>query len=495
MTKIIALITLCFSLSLQIVAKDNYTKQEKAAIKVLKKLYKPERIELHRPYSDFKYYEIVTKDYRYMIADSTGNVILPQSQSLDDAFKYPVKFTKRHKKGYANYRGKGRGAQTVKAYYTENKDAFMTQKSIGGGSCEYKFYSVDGNLMAEFDGKIEDANSSPVYISKDLLGGYGLLSLDGSVILPNDYSTIIVDPDGLCSLSQIKDGIERCGGFCFSDKTTISVPCDFYSVIFDDHNSCWNVQIHVFDSIMTYKDESVYDVRFLDEGQRLYELQEYDNVRKFYSLNADSSSWAKFYIGASYYSEALCALESFEECKSILERSYNKDDRSIASSMRNHFSEVKTKFALSDQSLKAYLENDNRYASHANEMLYTITSFRTEEVTNKESMNLTIADFERRCSEYEQEQREAYRRELEQQRLNIERQKLNEQRLAREQKEREIRMRQKAEIERKQREAKKKEEEKKKGQKDQNQTTQQQPKPQNLSRWRYQQSDIPRTNR
>lgn len=495
MNKTITLILLCFLLSLQIVAKDNYTKQEKAAIKVLKKRYKPEKIELHRPCSDFMYYEIITKDYRYMIADSIGNVILPQSQSSDDAFNHPVKFTKRHNKGYASYRGKGRGAQTVKAYYTDNQDVFLTQKSIGGGSCEYKFYNVDGKLIAEFDGKIEEANSSPVYISKDLLGGYGLLSLDGSVILTNDYSSITVEPDGLCSISQIKDGIDRFGGFCFSDKTSISVPCDFFSAVFNDHNLCWDVQVHVFDSIMTYKEGLSYEIQFLDDGQRLYELQQYENVRKFYSLNAGSSPWAKFYIGASYYSEALCAFESFEDCKSIIESSYNKDDRNIASSMRNHFNEVKTKFDLAEQSLKAYLEYDNRYSFHANEMLYAITSFHSEERTNKESIDLAIADFERRCSEYEQEQREAYRRELEQQRLNIERQKLYEQRLAREQKERELRMRQKAEMERKQREAKKKEEEKKKSQNNQNQSTQQQPQTQNMSRWRYQQSDIPRINR
>lgn len=491
MNRIITLILLYFSLSLQIVAKDNYTKQEKLAIKVLKKLYKPEKIELHRPYSDFKYYEITTKDNNYMIADSTGNVVLPKSQSINDAFKYPVKFIKRHKKGYASYRGKDRGARPVKAYYPDNKDVFMTQKSIGGGSCEYKFYNVDGKLMAEFEGKIEEAKSSPVYICKNLLGDYGLLSLDGSAILPNDYSSIIVEPDGLCSISQMKDGTDRYGGFCFSDKTTISVPCDFYSVVFDDHDSCWNVQIHVFDSIMTYKDELSYDIRFLDEGQRLYELQQYEKVRKFYSLNADSSSWAKFYIGASYYSEALCAFESFEECKSILDKSHNKDDRNIASSMRKHFSEVETKFALSEQSLKAYLENDNKYASHAKEMLYAITSFRTEKVTNSESLIHTITDFEQRCYEYEQEQREAYERELEQQRLNIEQKKLNEQRREREYKEREQNMK-KVEMERKQQ---KEEEEKKNAQKEQNQANQQQPKQKNLSRWRTRQSDIPRINK
>lgn len=495
MNRIITLILLGLSLSLQIVAKDNYSKQEKATIKVLKKLYKAKKIEIHRPYSDFMYYEILTKEHNYMIADSTGHVILPKSQSSDEAFMYPVKFTKRHEKGYSSYRGKDRAAQTVKAYYTDNKDVFLTQKSIGGGSCEYKFYNVEGELLAEFEGKIEEANSSPVYIYKDLLGGYGLLSLDGSVILPNDYSSIIVEPDGLCSISQIKDGTERFGGFCFSDITSISVPCDFFSAVFNDHNSCWDVQVHVFDSIMTYKEGFAYDFHFLDEGQRLYELQQYDNVRKFYSLNADSSPWAKFYIGASYYSEALCAFESFEECKSIIERSHNKDDRNIASSMRNHFSEAKTKFALSEQSLKVYIENDNKYASHANEMLYAINSFRSEEITNKESMDLTIADFERRCSEYEQEQREAYQRKLEQQRLIIERQKLNEQRLAREQKERELRMKQKAEMERKQREVKKKEEVKKKSPNNQNQPTQQQPKSQNMSQRRFQQSDIPQINR
>ena len=38
------------------------------------------------------YYELLTKDGKSMVADSTGNIIIPQSKSINDAYRNRIKF-------------------------------------------------------------------------------------------------------------------------------------------------------------------------------------------------------------------------------------------------------------------------------------------------------------------------------------------------------------------------------------------------------------------
>ena len=290
---IVASLLLCPSF-----AKSDLSKKEKAIVKSLKKQYKLESVEIERSYDGFVYYQLLTKDFKRMIADSTGTVIIPRSSQTSDAYQGNIKFIRGHEKGLGRFREKGRNARTVTAYYHGNQPAFLAYKGIGGGSNEYQFFSTTGELLYTFDGTISEDFNSPVYISKDLMGGYGLMAMDGRALLPNDYTSIETRADGICTLYQVQDGIERMGGACVSDITETSVPCLFNYVDYSQSNGCWMVQVHEYDSIQAYKENGQYDTSFLDEGQRLFEKQQFEGARKFYALSGSEAKWAQFYIGA-----------------------------------------------------------------------------------------------------------------------------------------------------------------------------------------------------
>ena len=460
-------------------SKSDLSKQEKAIVKALKKQYKLESVEIVRPYNGFVYYELLTKDFRRMIADSTGQVIIPQSKSVSDAYPNSIRFVKGHTKGFGSFREKGRNARTITAYYPGNESVFLAYKDIGGGSNEYQFISTTGELLYRFDGSIKEDFNSPVYISKDLMGGFGIIAMDGRTLIPNDYTSIETRADGIYALYQMQNGVERMGGVCVSDMTQTSVPCIFNYVEYSQSKGCWMVQVHEYDSIQAYKADGQYDTSFRDEGQRLFEQQQYEEARKYYTLNSNEAKWAQFYIGATYYKTIVTLFQDMNDALAVLENSSNRQDKDIASDIRsdlNLFNEETTK---AEQAFLAYTESGHtKYAAKAKEMLYELSEMQSHANGMESRVSMAVADLERRCADLDRMEQEEYNRRLEQQRINLEQQRLHEQRLAREQRDREIRMRQRADAERRQREARKREEEKRKAQQQQQTQRQQTQQPQ-----------------
>ncbi|MBQ7471976.1 MAG: hypothetical protein IJS97_06080, partial [Prevotella sp.] len=464
-----------FSLSFSVFAKSDLSKKEKAIVKSLKKQYKLESVEIERPYNGFVYYELLTKDFKRMIADSTGTVIIPQSRQITDAYLNRIRFICGHEKGLGNFRERGRNARTITAYYPGNQSVFLSSKSKGDGSSEYQFFSASGELLYSFDGTITEDINSPVYITKDLMGSYGLMAMDGRVLLPNEYSSIETRADGICILYQIQDGVERMGGTCVTNMTEDNVPCIFNYVEYSQSNGCWMVQVHEYDSIQPYHVDKQYDTTFMDEGQRLFEQQQYEKARKYYTISGSDAKWAKFYIGATYYKTIVRSFQDMNDAVSVLENSSNRQDRSIASDIRNDLKLFNEMAGKAEQAFQTYVESGHmKYTLKAKEMLYELSDMKSHTSGMESRVSMAVADLERRCAELDRMEQEEYNRRLEQQQLNLERQRLNEQRLAREQREREIRMRQRADAERRQREARKREEEKRRVQQNQQQQGQQQ---------------------
>lgn len=445
--------------------KSDLTKQEKAIVKALKKQYKLEDVDVRHPYNSFTYYDLLTKDFNRMIADSTGNVIIPQSKLASDAYQNSIKFIMGHTQGYNNYRERGRNARSIRAYYPGNEPVFVANKSIGGGMNEYEFFSTSGEVLKTFDGNISESLSAPVNISKDMAGNFGVMTMDGRELLPCKYSSVEVREDGICSIMQIRDEIERMGGACISDMTKESVPCNFYYVEYSQSRKSWLVQIHEFDSLIVYDENKQYNTSFLDDGQRLFEMQQYEEARKYYSLNGDNAQWAKFYIGATYHISAQKIYDDMNDALMRLDRSSNRQDRHIAADIRSDIGLFKSETEKAERAFREYIDgNHTQYVSKAKEFLYELSKMQTNVLVMESRLGMALSDFERRCTDLEKREQEDYNRRLEQQQLNLERQKLHEQRLAREQRERDLRMRQRMEAERRQREARKREEEKRKAQ-------------------------------
>ena len=455
-------------------AKSDLSKQEKAIVKALKKQYKLESVEITRPYNGFVYYELLTKDFKWMIADSAGQVIIPQSKQASDAYQNNIRFIRGHEKGLDRFREGGRNARTITAYYPGNRSVFLAYKGISGGLNEYQFISTTGELLYRFDGSIGEDFNSPVYISKDLVGGFGIMAMDGRTLLPNDYTSIETRADGIYALYQMQNGVERMGGACVSDMTQTSVPCIFNYVEYSQSKGCWMVQVHEYDSIQAYKVDGQYSTSFMDEGQRLFEQQQYEEARKYYTLNGNNIKWAKFYIGATYYKMIMAMFQNMTDALSVLENSSNRQDQSIASDIRSDLNLFNEETAKAEQAFQAYIKSGHtKYAAKANEMLYELSEMKSHTNGMESRVSRAIADLERRCAELDRIEKEEHNRWVEQQKINLEQQKLNEQRLAREQRNREIRMRQRADAERRQREARKREEEKRKAQQRQLQQKQQ----------------------
>lgn len=483
-----------FSLSFSVFAKSDLSKKEKAIVKSLKKQYKLESVEIERPYNDFVYYELLTKDFKRMIADSTGTVIIPQSRQISDAYQNRIRFIRGHEKGLGNFRERGRNVRTITAYYPGNQPVFLSSKSIGGGSIEYQFFSTSGELLYSFDGTITEDINSPVYLTKDLMGSCGLMAMDGRLLLPNEYSSIKTRADGICALYQMQGDIERMGGTCVSDMTETSVPCIFNYVEYSQSNGCWMIQVHEYDSIQPYHVDKQYDTSFMDEGQKLFELQQYEETRKYYTITESDAKWAKFYIGATYQKTIVKLFQDMNDALAVLENSNNRQDRSIASDIRNDlnlFNEMADKAELAFQT---YVESGHmKYTLKAKEMLYELSDMKSHTSGMESRVSMAVADLERRCAELDRMEQEEYNRRLEQQQINLERQRLNEQRLAREQHEREMRMRKMADAERRQREARKREEEKRKAQQRQQQQEQQRNTQQQRSTQQQQQNQRQQT--
>lgn len=446
---LVLLIVCSFPFSLE--AQSDLSKQEKAIIRRLKHQYKLESVERFAQ-NGFVYYYLITKESKNMIADSAGKVIIPQGGLASEAYLCPIIFNQAHIQGMGPFREEGLDARFVMAYYTGNQRTFLTTKKIEDGINEVTFFSTRGEIISSFTGNIRENNTSPVYVTQDLSGNYGLMTMGGEILLPNVYTAINSRADGICTFSQIVNNVERMGGICFSDLTDVSVPCVFNSVEFSPSTGQWMVQLHEFDPFIEYDSNIDYPSVFLDEGQKLFEQRQYDEVRKYYTLVANEAKWANFFIGASYYMPISSIYNGIVEMLKELNVSNNKEDRHLATDIHNDLSLFYTESEKARASLRAYLRmNHKQYQASAKEMLYELSEMETHLQRMDRRVDMDLADFNLRCEEAEMRRQDEYNRQLEREKIELEQQAIREQRFAREQKERDMRM--KAKMERRKREA------------------------------------------
>lgn len=450
-----------------LLGKVEITKQEKAISKHLKKTYKVKSIEICKPYSGFMYYELYTKDNRKMIADSTGNVILPTNRLISNAYKGVIQFIQ----GcpiVGNHLTDSNMTNGSLTCCNQSKDVFLVSEPIGGGNIEHLFFSTSGVPLSTFSGELTKDANFPIFVYTDLLGNVGLIAMDGTRILPNDYLSINIDKNGICRLTQENKGIKRQGGVCLSDKNIPSVPCDFYYVDYSKAENCWKIKVHEFDSVAVYNSELHYNTSFLDEGQKLFESGEYSEARKFYTLNADNIKWAYFYIGASFYKESLELMAHMNTYMERIKSSSDRNDRVFASELHKNFELLTVMTDKAKYNFNIYLTRDTAYYAQTKEMLFYISERKNSLAGYKSEITTATANFERRCKEKEEMERQRYLRSLEEQRLALERRRLEEEKRKRELHEWQLRTK-------KQEEQKREQNNKKKESKEENTTKQNTP--------------------
>lgn len=436
--KIILLLIADLTLSITTYAQDGLTKQDKAAIRSLKKQYKVECIERHY-HNGFTFFELYTKDSKRMIANSEGKVIIPKSGMNTDGYKYPVKFIPEHKRGMGPFKIKWE-TSTIVAYYTGNARTFLAYRDIENEANEYTFFSETGELVSSFVGRLTEDTNLPVFITNDLLGHWGIMSLDGKTILPNEYVSVETAPDGFCKITKMYNDVERTGGICITGETTVSVPCIFNSVKYSSADGGWLVRIHEFDPYIIYDESVIYDLSYQDEGEKLFEQRRFNDVRKYYSLKGRELAQSDFFIGASYYKDIQDLYDDAQKDLSTLEKSQFSQDRSLATDISDYIARIKYEAKLATDSFRTYLaKDDKKYEEQTKEILYEIKDIEASVNRLDSRLSMAVADFEMRCIEADRRRQEEYDRQLEQRRIELEHQRLNAERVAREQKEREER--------------------------------------------------------
>ena len=274
--------------------------------------------------------------------------------------------------------------------------------------------------------------------------------MDGTRILPNDYVSINIDKNGICRLTQENKGIKRQGGVCLSDKNIPSVPCDFYYADYSETENCWKIRVHEFDSVAVYNSALHYNTSFLDEGQKLFENGEYSEARKFYTLNADNIKWAYFYIGASFYKESQELMAHMNSWLERVKSSSDRNDRYLAAELHKNFELLSVMTDKAKSNFNIYLTRDTAYYAQTKEMLFYISERKNSLAGYKSEITMATANFERRCKEVEEMERQRYLRSLEEQRLALERRRLEEEKRKRELREWQLRMKKQEEQKREQ---------------------------------------------
>lgn len=316
-------ITICLLLSCTSLMAQN-SKQEKKLLKSLKKEYGLLYASYMKSWSDnYKYIRLFTKDGHHpMIADSLGRLIIPNTYPAQINYTN-IKYIPSHKRGYDTKHIHG---STIECFYVGNQGCFVTEKAPGN----YIFYNQNGIKLSEFTGSLyeeykidaylatfisqEDSNKSE-YLSINA-NNKGLLSKDGTVIIPTIYSDIDVPNTGLCYVSQNKNGIIKRGVINIANTAYIDVPCIFNKVVLSEDNNTWLVRMHELDTLSVYSPDSAYSCTYIDDGEQLYESGQYEEVRKYYSIEHSNVPWANAYLGACSWQ---LALESFGIAKHALE--------------------------------------------------------------------------------------------------------------------------------------------------------------------------------
>lgn len=383
-------------------AREALTKGEKKILRTVKKLYKIDDAFFVKNSSSFRYIELLTRDNKKMVADSTGRLIVP-SVYAEDA-------------GYDNIK--------------LEEDVFVAKRLLTRNSSLFHFYSREGVFLSEFyGGLIKESDGSSYKAFHD--GKMGLLSRRGEVLIPLEYSLVETVSEGNYIVEQRQEGIMVKGVISvLGDKP--NVPCQFNDVKLSERRDTWLVRVHRFDSWEAFDPQKDYVFDYRDEGERLFAQEKYDEARKFYALNGSEAPWSQFYIGTSYNQAACQCNGKIEEELEKLKHTDGENGYEIANSIRNNLSGLTENAGKALQALELYLESaDQTFVMVAKEIRYELSEMLSHIPALQTQLELEVNSYEGRVArreirekvQREQEQKE-YEREIEQKRIEQEGQRI-----------------------------------------------------------------------
>lgn len=436
MKNIIFIALMAFFYSNPIMAQNN--RQEKRLLKSLKKEYGLNDAYFKRSWIDnYAYIVLWTKDGDSMIADSLGNIIIPDT--FPSQKKYTsIEYVPERKKGYERSRYYN---STENCYFAGNKGCFVAKDNSG----TYFFIDRNGTVISEFSGTLHDCYSVDAYLAISNIdknqnaseystvsaNNVGLLSKDGTAIIPTEYSEINTTNSGLCYVTQKVEGILKHGAINIANTTEYTnVPCKFNKVILSENGHDFLVRTHELDTFSLYSPDSVYSYSYIDEGERLFESKQYEEVHKYYSIINNNAPWANAYLGASCWKLALSDYETAERVLEELGRTINENGQNMANTVYRHLDIFEDEAKQAVKYLEMYLQGcDERYKPKVKEINYELTQIIKKSVILRNSVSHVLNAYKDRRNTYLEEERNEQIRKENERRFQQEQQRINNQRL------------------------------------------------------------------
>ena len=430
-------VTLCILLFCNLLlAQDN--RQEKRLLKSLKKEYGLNDAYFKRSWRDnYAYIVLRTKDWDTMIADSLGNIIIPDT--FPSQKKYTsIEYVPERKKGYERNRYYN---STENCYFAGNKGCFVAKDNSG----TYFFIDRNGTVISEFSGTLHDCYSVDAYLaisntdknqnaseySTVSANNVGLLSKDGTAIIPTEYSEINTTNSGLCYVTQKVEGVLRHGAINIANTTEYTnVPCKFNKVILSENGHDFLVRTHELDTFNLYSPDSVYSYSYIDEGERLFESKQYEEVHKYYSIINNNAPWANAYLGASCWKLALSDYETAERVLEELGRTINENGQNMANTVYRHLDTFEDEAKQAAKYLEMYLQGcDKRYKPKVKEINYELSQLIKKSDILRNSVSHELDAYKDRRNTYLEEERNKQIERENERRFQQNQQKINIQRL------------------------------------------------------------------
>lgn len=266
-------------LSSIVVFADNVSKEDKKLLKKLKKEYNLKKKPIFIEKFGLRYLRLLRKDGTILIADSLGEIIIPDNEQIEYTSIDCVESLKN-------------GCIFIAYNYRKN---------------ETTLYSKLGKRIKTFKGRLRRIQSY-YKLSNNIKSG--LITSDGEEILPIEYDLIY---EYLNNIYIRKNNYE---GAITNDSIIGIIPCIFNDVKYNATDKLWYVKIHKFDEYVVYNHQETYDFTFRDEGEQLLEQGKYLEIIDLYQNKFDSIPHSRVYVAISEYE---LANSSFEALKAKLD--------------------------------------------------------------------------------------------------------------------------------------------------------------------------------
>lgn len=298
-----------------------FEKTHKDLIKELKSSYKA-NVEVKMTDNGTFYFELSGKGYDgkivYTIADEMGNLIgneyWDRYRPIDNTDEFFVNRDAHwgvvSPRGYVilptryttiEHCSKFEGGKNSKGIYQpRTQEVYVASE----GALTHTFFSADGKtVLATHEGMLKDYKNAYFTITNAAGGknSTGLLSLEGKLLFPLEYSNFYVDDSDFIRTEKTDGDLSLMGGKSIKEGgSQTEIPTIFYYVS-NNRVEGLKVKLHRDNRFEKYDPNKQYVITYLDEGERLYDGHHDEKVIAYYEGEGYGKPWGDYFMGMAAY--------------------------------------------------------------------------------------------------------------------------------------------------------------------------------------------------